>query len=112
MLAQLARENPGPVSSSPHRNPPPPPRDPPFGRMRTQLAREKLCELELPYQQLSVPRGSPRRQEMQDMYGHFQVSALVRAGPCPGEGEFDLLIFAGCAHFRPGPVAAFCLLLF
>ena len=37
---------------------------------------EKLCELELPYVQKSVGRGSPKRQELYDKHGMFQVPYL------------------------------------
>ena len=43
------------------------------------LVKEVLCELELPYVQRSAPRGSPKRQEVYDRKGHFQV-------PCPPAG--------------------------
>lgn len=40
------------------------------------LVAEKLCELELPYLQRSVGRGSPKRQELYDKHGMFQVPFL------------------------------------
>ncbi|KXZ52189.1 hypothetical protein GPECTOR_10g819 [Gonium pectorale] len=41
-----------------------------------KLARETLCELELPYLYRTVARGSPKRQELLDKRGHFQVPYL------------------------------------
>lgn len=41
-----------------------------------KLVRERLCELELPYLQITTSRGSPKRQQMLDMYGKFQVPFL------------------------------------
>lgn len=41
-----------------------------------KVAREVLTELELPYLYISTARGSPRRQEMLDKYGRFQVPFL------------------------------------
>ncbi len=38
-----------------------------------QVAREKLCEMQIPYLYRNVARGSPKRQELQDKYGIFQV---------------------------------------
>lgn len=40
------------------------------------IVAEKLCELELPYVQKSVGRGSPKRQELYDKHGMFQVPYL------------------------------------
>ena len=49
-----------------------------------QIVREVLCELEVPYLQKTTGRGSPKRQELIDNYGHFQVSGPVAAavGSC------------------------------
>lgn len=41
-----------------------------------KLVKEELCELELPHLQKSMARGSPRRQEMFDKRGLFQVPFL------------------------------------
>jgi len=38
--------------------------------------REVLCELEIPYLQKTAARGSPKRQELIDTYGTFQVPFL------------------------------------
>ncbi len=54
--------------------------------------RETLGELELPYLYKNVARGSPRRQEVLDKYGTFQVPLLedpneqVRAERRGGDG--------------------------
>jgi hypothetical protein len=40
------------------------------------VVREALCELEVPHVQISVARGSPRRQILLDRVGHFQVPFL------------------------------------
>jgi hypothetical protein len=37
------------------------------------VVKEVLCELELPYLQKTCSRGSPKRQELLDKMGHFQV---------------------------------------
>jgi glutathione S-transferase len=42
-----------------------------------RIAREALCELELPYQVRNVPRGSPDRQEFVAISGKMQVPYLV-----------------------------------
>lgn len=59
-----------------------------------QLVREVLCELEVPYLQKTTGRGSPKRQELIDNYGHFQVSGPAAAA-------------AGCMNgcLRPLPPA-------
>lgn len=59
-----------------------------------QLVREVLCELELPYLQKTTGRGSPKRQELIDNYGHFQVRGAAAAA-------------AGCMNscLRPLPPA-------
>lgn len=40
------------------------------------LVKEALSELELPYKQVTCSRGSPKRQELLDKRGHFQVPYL------------------------------------
>lgn len=45
-----------------------------------QLVREVLCELELPYLQRSCARGSPKRQELLEKVGHFQVRRQREGG--------------------------------
>lgn len=42
-----------------------------------KVVREVLCELELPFVQQTVSRGSPRRQELYDQEGHFQVGCAA-----------------------------------
>ena len=42
-----------------------------------KVVREVLCELELPFVQQTVSRGSPRRQELYDQEGHFQVGCTA-----------------------------------
>ncbi|GFR42224.1 hypothetical protein Agub_g3117 [Astrephomene gubernaculifera] len=49
-----------------------------------KLARETLCELELPYLYITAARGSPKRQELLDKRGVFQVPYLED----PNEGVF------------------------
>ncbi|GIL77871.1 hypothetical protein Vretimale_6589 [Volvox reticuliferus] len=49
-----------------------------------KLAREVLCELELPYLYRTVARGSPKRQELLDKRGVFQVPYLED----PNEGVY------------------------
>ncbi len=39
-----------------------------------KLVREVLCELEIPYLLKSAARGSPKRDELFERVGHFQVS--------------------------------------
>jgi len=41
-----------------------------------KVVKEVLCELELPYVQRTCARGSPKRQELLDKVGHFQVPYL------------------------------------
>lgn len=38
-----------------------------------QVVREKLSELEIPHLYVSTARGSPKRQQLLDKRGHFQV---------------------------------------
>ncbi len=38
-----------------------------------KVVREQLCELELPHLYRSCARGSPKRQELLDKWGSFQV---------------------------------------
>jgi hypothetical protein len=45
----------------------------PFVKVVTEL----LCEMELPYLFRTVARGSPKREEMFQKYGHFQVSTIA-----------------------------------
>lgn len=49
-----------------------------------KLAREVLCELELPYMYRTAARGSAKRQELLDMRGTFQVPYLED----PNEGVY------------------------
>ncbi|KAG2500151.1 hypothetical protein HYH03_001733 [Edaphochlamys debaryana] len=49
-----------------------------------KVARETLCELELPYLYRTAARGSPKRQELLDKRGHFQVPYLED----PNEGVY------------------------
>jgi len=44
---------------------------------RVQIVREELCSMQLPYLHKAVARGSPKRQEVQDKYGKFQVCGSV-----------------------------------
>ena len=46
-----------------------------FALNNYKVVREVLCELEIPYLQKTVARGSPKRQELIDCYGAFQVSS-------------------------------------
>ncbi len=48
-----------------------------------KLAREVLCELELPYLYRTAARGSAKRQELLDKRGTFQVG---RVGPQGAKG--------------------------
>ena len=41
-----------------------------------RLVKEELCELELPHLFKTCARGSPKRQEVFDAYGKFQVPLL------------------------------------
>ena len=41
-----------------------------------KVVKEGLCELELPYVQISCPRGSPNRQKLFEKTGRFQVPYL------------------------------------
>lgn len=41
-----------------------------------KLVKEVLCELELPYLQVTCARGSPKRQQLLERRGHFQVPYL------------------------------------
>jgi len=52
-----------------------------------KLVREKLCELELPYLQRTCARGSSKRTEMLEKFGHFQVPMLE--DPNTGEAMFE-----------------------
>lgn len=55
-----------------------------------KLAREVLCELELPYMYRTAARGSAKRQELLDMRGTFQVGhvgARVGGPRANGAGE-------------------------
>eukprot|EP00891_Asterochloris_glomerata_P000220 jgi/Astpho2/220/fgenesh1_pm.00010_%23_5_t len=52
-----------------------------------KVVREVLCELELPFVQQTVSRGSPRRQELYDQEGHFQVPFLQ--DPNTGASMFE-----------------------
>lgn len=49
-----------------------------------RLVKEVLSELELPYLQKTVSRGSPKRQELLEKRGHFQVPYLED----PNEGVY------------------------
>ena len=57
-----------------------------------KVVREVLCELELPFVQQTVSRGSPRRQELLDQEGHFQVgcAAVVFVSDCQLRGVQQL----------------------
>eukprot|EP00951_Prasinocladus_malaysianus_P000335 scaffold2523_cov34-Prasinocladus_malaysianus.AAC.1 len=46
-----------------------------------KVVRERLCELEIPYLFKSCARGSPKRDEMLEKVGHFQVPFLEVSGP-------------------------------
>ncbi|GAX74499.1 hypothetical protein CEUSTIGMA_g1948.t1 [Chlamydomonas eustigma] len=54
-----------------------------------KIVREVLCELEIPYLQITTGRGSPKRQQMMDTYGTFQVPFLEdpNAGVCMFESK-------------------------
>ncbi|KAG1675258.1 hypothetical protein FOA52_016289 [Chlamydomonas sp. UWO 241] len=54
-----------------------------------KVARETLCELELPYMQRTCARGSPKRQELIDRMGAFQVPFLAdpNTGVCMFESK-------------------------
>jgi hypothetical protein len=41
-----------------------------------KVAREALSELELPYMYRTTPRGSPKRQDLLDKRGIFQVPGM------------------------------------
>lgn len=50
------------------------------------MVRERLCELELPHVLVSCARGSPKRQQLYERRGHFQVPYLEARPPlraCP-----------------------------
>ena len=57
-----------------------------------------LCELEIPYLQKTAARGSPKRQELVDTYGQFQVCVCVSLGT-PAEPLPHL-----CFHTSPRQV--------
>lgn len=46
-----------------------------------KVAREVLCELQIPYLWKTTARGSPKRQEVLDNYGTFQVPLLEDPNP-------------------------------
>jgi len=54
-----------------------------------KVVREVLCELELPYLQRTAGRGSPKRQELVDRMGTFQVPFLTdpNTGVCLFESK-------------------------
>ena len=53
-----------------------------------RLVKERLCELELPHVMRNCARGSPKRQEVFDAYGKFQVPFLqVRVGWAAWDGS-------------------------
>jgi len=39
----------------------------------TQIVRETLCSMQLPYKLVTCARGSPKREELLRKYGTFQV---------------------------------------
>jgi len=57
---------------NPHPNPPP----------HTQVVKEALSELELPYKQVTVSRGSPKRQQLLEKRGTFQGERFESMALC------------------------------
>lgn len=58
-----------------------------------KVAREVLCEMQIPYLYRNVARGSPKRQELLEKYGHFQV-------PCLEDPNTESYLFESAAIIR------------